>query len=52
MSEHRWAFYVRDVLDCCDGVVTHTAGLNRERVSTKGVTPCHSQGWQGGRPIE
>lgn len=32
MSEHRWAIYVRDMIDCCDGVVMHTAGLDREGV--------------------
>ena len=32
MSEPRWAIYVRDMIECCDGVLMHTAGLSRELV--------------------
>ena len=32
MSELRWAIYVRDMIECCDGVLMHTAGLNRKLV--------------------
>ena len=32
MSEPRWAIYVRDMIDCCDGILMHTAGLGRELV--------------------
>ena len=27
MSEPRWAIYVRDMIDCCDGILMHTGGL-------------------------
>ena len=32
MSEQRWAIYVRDMIDCCHGILMHTAGLDRELV--------------------
>ena len=32
MSKQRWAIHVRDMLDCCDGILMHTAGLGRELV--------------------
>ena len=32
MSEPRWAIYVRDMIECCHGVLMHTAGLDRELV--------------------
>ena len=32
MSEPRWAIYVRDMIESCDGVLMHTAGLSRELV--------------------
>ena len=32
MSELRWAIYVRDMIEYCDGVLMHTAGLNRKLV--------------------
>ena len=30
MSKQRWAIHVRDMLDCCHGILMHTAGLDRE----------------------
>ncbi|MYE22602.1 MAG: DUF86 domain-containing protein [Gammaproteobacteria bacterium] len=32
MSERRWDIYVRDMLHCCNGILMHTAGLDRELV--------------------
>ncbi len=32
MSKQRWAIYVRDMIDCCHGILMHTAGLDRELV--------------------
>lgn len=32
MSERRWDVLVRDMLDCCHGILMHTAGLDRELV--------------------
>ncbi|MXW25704.1 MAG: DUF86 domain-containing protein [Dehalococcoidia bacterium] len=32
MSERRWDIYVRDMIECCDRVLMHTAGLGRAQV--------------------
>ncbi|MCY3602546.1 MAG: DUF86 domain-containing protein [Chloroflexi bacterium] len=32
MSERRWDIYVRDMIECCDRVLMHTAGLDRAQV--------------------
>ncbi len=32
MSERRWDIYARDMLHCCNGILMHTAGLDRELV--------------------
>ena len=34
MSERRWAIYVRDMIECCDRILRHTGGLDREMVFT------------------
>ena len=32
MSEQRWELYVSDMIECCEWVLMHTAGLDREHV--------------------
>jgi uncharacterized protein with HEPN domain len=32
MSELHWAMYVRDMIYCCNGILMHMAGLDRELV--------------------
>lgn len=32
MSERQWGIYVRDMIEFCDRILMHTAGLDRERV--------------------
>ncbi len=37
MSERRWAIYVRDMIECCDRILRHTGGLDREMVFTTDI---------------